>query len=226
MTLPLAQVRVHCLDNSKHTIIFLLSSTADYTPLVSSELTFGPTASTGSTQYTSVSLVDDDIVEDTEQFSVEVSSTSDIVLIASPSFAVYSIADDLDSKLPSLITVKIVIPLVSLSLYSAAVVVSMEDSTYSVDENSGVVEVCADLLIGELEGVDAVVQLTTQSSTASEPCERLVTSLVAFVVACFNPCSLPLSVLLQMTMYHRILSSHFPLCLAQQTVPHTAPHSV
>ena len=116
MTLPLAQVRVHCLDNSKHTIIFLLSSTADYTPLVSSELTFGPTASTGSTQCTSVSLVDDDIVEDTEQFSVEVSSTSDIVLIASPSFAVYSIADDLDSKLPSLITVKIVIPLVSLSL--------------------------------------------------------------------------------------------------------------
>ena len=40
-----------------------------------------------------------------------------------------------------------------------------EDSTYSVDENSGVVEVCADLLIGELEGVDAVVQLTTQSGT-------------------------------------------------------------
>ena len=95
MTLPLAQVRVYA-DNSKHTI-FLLSSTADYTPLVSSELTFGPTASTGSTQCTSVSLVDDDIVEDTEQFSVEVSSTSDIVLIASPSSAVYSIADA-DSK--------------------------------------------------------------------------------------------------------------------------------
>ena len=94
MTLPLAQVRV---DNSKHTI-FLLSSTADYTPLVSSELIFGPTASTGSTQCTSVSLVDDDIVEDTEQFSVEVSSTSHIVLIASPSSAVYSIADNVDSK--------------------------------------------------------------------------------------------------------------------------------
>ena len=69
----------------------------------------------------------------------------------------------------------------------------MEDSTYSVDENSGVVEVCADLLIGELEGVDAVVQLTTQSSTASEPGERLAMSLVAFVVASFNPCSLPLT---------------------------------
>ena len=68
----------------------------------------------------------------------------------------------------------------------------MKDSTYSVDENSGVVEVCADLLIGELEGVDAVVQLTTQSGTASEPGERLVMSLVAFVVAGFNPCSLPL----------------------------------
>ena len=67
----------------------------------------------------------------------------------------------------------------------------MKDSTYSVDENSGVVEVCADLLIGELEGVDAVVQLTTQSGTASEPGERLVRSLVAFVVAGFNPCSLP-----------------------------------
>ena len=96
--------------------IFLLPSTADYTPLVSSELTFGPTASTGSTQCTSVSLVDDDIVEDTEQFSVEVSSTSDIVLIASPSFAVYSIADNVDSKLLSLITDNIVIPLVSYSL--------------------------------------------------------------------------------------------------------------
>ena len=83
--------------NDKHTI-FLLPSTADYTPLVSSELTFGPTASTGSTQCTSVSLVDDDIVEDTEQFSVEVSSTSDIVLIASPSSAVYSIADNVDSE--------------------------------------------------------------------------------------------------------------------------------
>ena len=76
----------------------VISSTADYTPLVSRELTFGPTASTGSTQCTSVSLVDDDIVEDTEQFSVEVSSTSDIVLIASPSSAVYSIADNIDSK--------------------------------------------------------------------------------------------------------------------------------
>ena len=108
----------------------------------------------------------------------------------------------------------------------------MKDSTYSVDENSGVVEVCADLLIGELEGVDAVVQLTTQSRTASETGERLVMSLVAFVVASFNPCSLPLSlplfILLQMTMCHWILSSHFPLChhLALQTVPHTAPHSV
>ena len=37
-----------------------------------------------------------------------------------------------------------------------------------------------------------VVQLTTQSGTASEPGERLVRSLVAFVVAGLNPCSLPL----------------------------------
>ena len=94
MTLPLAQVRAFQCTFEAVTII----STADYTPLVSSELTFGPTASTGSTQCTSVSLVDDDIVEDTEQFSVEVSSTSDIVLIASPSSAVYSIADKVDSK--------------------------------------------------------------------------------------------------------------------------------
>ena len=65
---------------------------------MSSELTFGPTASTGSTQCTSVSLVDDDIVEDTEQFSVEVSSTSDIVHIASPNSAVYCIADNVDSE--------------------------------------------------------------------------------------------------------------------------------
>ena len=97
MTLPLAQVRAFQCTFEAVTIISF-SSTADYTPLMSSELTFGPTASTGSTQCTSVSLVDDDIVEDTEQFSVEVSSTSDIVLIASPSSAVYSIADKVDSK--------------------------------------------------------------------------------------------------------------------------------
>ena len=60
------------------------------------------------------------------------------------------------------------------------------------------VEVCADLLIGELEGVDAVVQLTTQSGTASEPGERLVRSLVAFVVAGLIP----------------VLSLSLPLCPA------------
>ena len=112
MTLPLAKVRAFKCTFEAETLTF--SSTADYTPLVSSELSFGPTASTGSTQCTSVSLVDDDIVEDTEQFSVEVSSTSDIVLIASPSSAVYSIADNVDSK-----------SLSSLLLYLSCLVVQL-----------------------------------------------------------------------------------------------------
>ena len=112
MTLPLAKVRAFKCTFEAETLTF--SSTADYTPLVSSELTFGPTASTGSTQCTSVSLVDDDIVEDTEEFSVEVSSTSDIVLIASPSSAIYSIADNVDSK-----------SLSSLLLYLSCLVVQL-----------------------------------------------------------------------------------------------------
>ena len=65
-----------------------------------SEVTFPQTAVTGSTQCVGVTLVDDSIVEDTEQFSAQVTSTSEITLIASPSTATYSIVDDdVDSKL-------------------------------------------------------------------------------------------------------------------------------
>ena len=63
-----------------------------------SEVTFPQTAVTGSTQCVGVTLVDDSIVEDTEQFSAQVTSTSEITLIASPSTATYSIVDDVDSK--------------------------------------------------------------------------------------------------------------------------------
>ena len=64
-----------------------------------SEVTFPQTAVTGSTQCVGVTLVDDSIVEDTEQFTAQVTSTSEITLIASPSTATYSIVDDVDSKL-------------------------------------------------------------------------------------------------------------------------------
>ena len=66
---------------------------------MSSEVTFSQTAVTGSTQCVGVTLVDDSIVEDTEQFSAQVTSTSEITLIASPSTTTYSIVDDVDSKI-------------------------------------------------------------------------------------------------------------------------------
>ena len=159
MTLPLAKVRAFKCTFEAETLTF--SSTADYTPLVSSELTFGPTAITGSTQCTSASLVDDDIVEDTEQFSVEVSSTSDIVLIASPSSAIYSIADNVDSE--SLFS-----PALPFMSCCTAVVVSLARSSYAGYEELDGIEVCVQLQQGVMEGVNATVQLTTQSGTASE----------------------------------------------------------
>ena len=47
----------------------------------------------------------------------------------------------------------------------------MADPSYSVVENSGEVQVCVELEEGGLEGVNAVVQITTQPGTASESSE-------------------------------------------------------
>ena len=44
----------------------------------------------------------------------------------------------------------------------------MAEPSYSVVENSGEVQVCVELEEGGLEGVNAVVQITTQPGTASE----------------------------------------------------------
>ena len=71
-----------------------LSFTGDYVALVISEVTFGPTATSGDSDCVEVSLVDDANVEVTEQFNVTVVATSDIVSIGTPSSAVYSIIDD------------------------------------------------------------------------------------------------------------------------------------
>ena len=56
-----------------------------------SEVTFGPTATSGDSDCVEVSLVDDANVEVT---NVTVVATSDIVSIGTPSSAVYSIRDD------------------------------------------------------------------------------------------------------------------------------------
>ena len=48
----------------------------------------------------------------------------------------------------------------------------MVDAAYTVGESSGVVSVCVQLQ-GEMEGMSATVQLSTQSGTASESGERL-----------------------------------------------------
>ena len=71
-----------------------LSFTGDYVALVISEVTFGPTATSGDSDCVEVSLVDDANVEVTEQFNVTVVATSDIVSIGTPSSAVYAIIDD------------------------------------------------------------------------------------------------------------------------------------
>ena len=57
------------------------------------------------------------------------------------------------------------------SVHSADVVISMAEPSYSVVENSGEVQVCVELEEGGLEGVNAVVQITTQPGTASESSE-------------------------------------------------------
>ena len=68
-------------------------STGDYVALVGTEVTFLPSTSAGSTQCVEMELTDDSIVEDTEQFSVSLESTSE-----HPSTAIYTIVDD-DCKL-------------------------------------------------------------------------------------------------------------------------------
>ena len=50
----------------------------------------------------------------------------------------------------------------------AVVYASLEVSSHTVDEESGEVEVCVALTAGEIDGVTGVVQLSTQSGTASE----------------------------------------------------------
>ena len=87
MTLPLAQVRMIKCCGSCYTLSF----TGDYVALVISEVTFGPTATSGDSDCVEVSLVDDANVEVT---NVTVVATSDIVSIGTPSSAVYTIIDD------------------------------------------------------------------------------------------------------------------------------------
>ena len=50
----------------------------------------------------------------------------------------------------------------------AVVYASLEVSSHTVDEDSGEVEVCVALTAGEMDRVTGVVQLSTQSVTASE----------------------------------------------------------
>ena len=50
----------------------------------------------------------------------------------------------------------------------------MAAPSYTVGENSGEVQVCAQLEEGSLEGISATVNISTQSDTASESCERLI----------------------------------------------------
>ena len=70
------------------------SFAADYEPLVSQHITFDQTAGEGTTECVSVSLLNDEIAEENEVFSVGLESVSQFVTITSPSSALYTIVDD------------------------------------------------------------------------------------------------------------------------------------
>ena len=183
-----------------------------------SEVTFPQTAVTGSTQCVGVTLVDDSIVEDTEQFSAQVTSTSEITLIASPSTATYSIVDDVDSKLTTLGKHGAYSPILSLSLslslFVAAVTLSISEESYTVGEDSGVVQVCVQLTMGTMEGVSAIASLTIQPGTALESGKLanlamyynayvlFLPSLSVCVCVCLSLSPPPSLSLLQLTMNH------------------------
>ena len=63
-------------------------------PLVSHHIIFGQTAGEGTTECTPVTLLNDEIAEENEAFSVGLESVSQFVTITSPSSALYTIVDD------------------------------------------------------------------------------------------------------------------------------------
>ena len=150
--------------------LYLLSlslSPGDFGVSETVSVSLGPMAATGSTQCLTISITDDNIVESVESFSVAMISASDSVTLGYPRTASVDITDN-----DGIFSLLQQLHRISTCFYSTDVTVLMVDAVYTVGESSGVVSVCVQLQ-GEMEGMSATVQLSTQSGTASESGERL-----------------------------------------------------
>ena len=150
--------------------LYLLSlslSPGDFGVSETVSVSLGPMAATGSTQCLTISITDDNIVESIESFSVAMISASDSVTLGYPRTASVDITDN-----DGIFSLLQQLHRISTCFYSTDVTVLMVDAVYTVGESSGVVSVCVQLQ-GEMEGMSATVQLSTQSGTASESGERL-----------------------------------------------------
>ena len=74
--------------------LLFLSFAGDYLPLVSPQLTFGGSAGEGSVECLNMTLINDEVAEVDEDFTVIVEPVSDFVTTASPSSATFTIDDD------------------------------------------------------------------------------------------------------------------------------------
>ncbi len=108
-----------------------------------------------------ISIVPDDVVELNETFSVTLNSNDDVVLLGLSSANV-TIADN-DGTLNMEAHEDSGIDL--FYFYSVVVIIGLEMTLYSAQEEDGLIPVCAELTSGALERV-VLVNVTTADSSA------------------------------------------------------------
>ena len=119
-----------------------------------------PGATPGNRSCFAVTVLDDDLVEPTENFILSLTTGDAAIRITNSATGV--IYDNDGNGVLQDVLVNCYV------LYFSVAVVSMVLQSYSVQEESGSVEVCAELESGDLQRVQPIVQLTTQSGTASD----------------------------------------------------------
>ncbi len=143
-----------CLDH--HQCLPLGAVGADYTA-VSSDLVFSETVSR---VCRNVSTEEDDILEEDEQFLLDL-TTSDPSVQLNPNVATVTITDDGVAYSFSLVPLK---ALTRAFYFIAGVTIGLEETSFTVDEGE-LVEVCAILISGTLEK-EVAVTLQTSDGTA------------------------------------------------------------
>ena len=83
---------------STHSLTFLLAN-RDFSPVNNRPVIFLPGDTTGSQHCVNITILDDEIVEDNEEFKVVLSSTSDIQIFGITSTNVTIVKDTSDSKI-------------------------------------------------------------------------------------------------------------------------------